>query len=303
MTRDHSVDTVRTSCGRHPRLVAPADACDTHIHLFDHRFPEAATATKATPPDVWVEDYRALQKRLGTRRVVIVQPTTYGLDNSCQIKAANALGRDARLVVVVDDQVSDTELRRLAGSGACGARFFMLSGGAVPWAALQPVAARIAPFDWHVELQMNGRELPERADQLRELPARVVIDHIGRFMDPVSPDHPSFVALLRLLETGRFWVKLSAPYVSSRSGGPDFADVGALARELVRRFPERVLWASNWPHPGQPGHPDEADLLDLLLEWADDDATRRRILVDNPAKLYGFPAVETTRISAAIAGE
>ncbi|MDX9862600.1 MAG: amidohydrolase family protein [Rhodospirillales bacterium] len=297
MTFDASADTLRE---RRPRLVVPRNACDTHVHFFDRRFPEAATATKATPPDVWVDDYRAIQRRLGTTRVVVVQPTTYGLDNACQAEAAACFGDDACLVVVVDDSVTDDELRRLTALGARGTRFFMVSGGAVPWEAMAPVADRVARYGWHIELHLNGRDLPDRISLLHSLPVPVVIDHVGRFMDPVEIDHPSFIALLQLLETGRFWVKLSAPYVNSRSGPPRFSDVGVLARELARRFPERMVWASNWPHPGQPGHPDEADLLDLLVEWVDSEATRHRILVDNPAELYGFPVAAEVLVAGSV---
>ena len=154
---------------------------------------------------------------------------------------------------------------------------------------LEELAARVQPFGWHTQIQLDGRGFPEREAVLKRLPGTVVVDHVGRFHDPVPVDHPSFKVLQRLVDTGRFFVKLSAPYESqSRVGPPHWSDVGALAKALVAQAPERMLWASNWPHPGQSQIPDEADLLDLLLEWAPDDATRRRILVDNPAALYGF---------------
>jgi D-galactarolactone isomerase len=123
---------------------------------------------------------------------------------------------------------------------------------------------------------------------LKHLPCDLVVDHVGRFMGPVPTDHPAFKVLLGFLETGRCWVKLSAPYESSESGPPDWADITAEARALVKAAPERMLWASNWPHPGQKNPPDEADLLDLLLDWVDDEAVRNRILTENPADLYGF---------------
>jgi D-galactarolactone isomerase len=166
----------------------------------------------------------------------------------------------------------------------------MLRGGVLPWEILEEMAARVRPFGWHVQLQCNGRELPERTAMLERLPGALVIDHVGRFMDPVPLDHPAFACLLGLLEAGRTWVKLSATYESSRSGPQAYEDVTALAQALVRAAPERMLWASNWPHPGHtdPRIRDEALLLDLLLEWTPDEATRQRILVDNPAGLYGF---------------
>jgi D-galactarolactone isomerase len=274
-----------------PRLKTPAGATDTHIHFYDtaERYPIAPSAA-FLPSPARLADYRKLQQRLGLERVIVVQPSAYGTDNRCTMDAVAELGQAARAVVVVDQSVSDAELERLTKAGARGIRFHMLKGGALPRDILEEMAARVHPFGWHVQLQCNGRELPEREAMLRRLPGHLVIDHVGRFMHPVPLDHPAFACLLGLLETGRVWVKLSAPYESSRSGPPAYEDVSALAQALVRAAPERMLWASNWPHPGQsdPRVRDEAQLLDLLIEWAPEEAMRSRILVDNPAALYGF---------------
>jgi len=274
-----------------PRLEAPSGACDTHIHFYDARYPTAPTAL-ATQPDAGVADYRAVQARLGLERTVVVQPSAYGFDNRCTLEGVAALGLDrARGVAVVDEAVSEAELERLTAAGIRGARFLMMPGGALPWEALDAVASRVQAAGWHVQLQLDGRLLPEREARIRAWPGRVVIDHVGKFLEPVPVDHPAFRRLLALLETGRVWVKLSAPYEVSKSGAPHYGDVGRLARALVRAAPERMVWASNWPHPSVNPKPDEADLLDLLLDWAPDEATRRRILVDNPAELYGFAPV------------
>ena len=270
-----------------PRLVAPPGTCDTHMHFYNAAFPSAPTALM-TPPDAVVDDYRALQKRLNLERVVIVQPSTYGLDNSCQLAALKAFGEKARGVMAVDTSTPDAELERLTRLGVRGARFHMLPGGAVPWEMLEEVAARVHNFGWHIQLQMNGRDFPLREAVLKRLPGMLVVDHLGRFMDPVATDDPAFKALLRLVESGRCWVKLSGPYESSVTGAPDWADVAPEARALARAAPERMLWASNWPHPGRKNPPDEADLLDVLLDWVDDETVRNRILADNPAELYGF---------------
>jgi D-galactarolactone isomerase len=235
-----------------------------------------------------VEDYRSLQKRLNLERVVIVQPTTYGLDNSCQLDALKAFGDDARGVMVADTSTSDEELDRLTQLGVRGVRFHMLPGGVLPWSIFEDMAARVHNFGWHVQLQMNGREFPEWEAMLKRLACDLVVDHVGRFMGPVATDAPAFKVLMRFLETGKCWVKLSAPYESSELGAPNWADVALEARALAMAAPERMLWASNWPHPGQKNPPDEADLLDLLLEWVDDETVRNKILVDNPAELYGF---------------
>ena len=272
---------------KRPRLIAPKGACDTHTHSYNAAFPSAPTALM-TPPDTSFDDYRALQKRLNLERVVIVQPSTYGLDNSCQLAALKAFGANARGVMVVDTSTSDAELDRLTRLGVRGARFHMFPGGVVPWEMLEEVAARVHNFGWHIQLHMAGKEFPLREAVLKRLPGTLVVDHIGRFIGPTSIDDPAVKAPLRLLETGRCWVKLSCPYESSVSGAPDWADVALVARALAKAAPERMLWASNWPHPGQKNPPDEADLLDLLLDWVDDETVRNKILADNPAELYGF---------------
>jgi D-galactarolactone isomerase len=270
-----------------PKLVAPPGTCDTHMHFYNAKFPTAPTAL-STPPDAWTDDYEKVQERLGLQRVVVVQPTTYGRDNACQLEAMAHFGANARGVLVADTDTTDAELERLTGLGARGIRFHMLPGGALPWEMLEEMAARVHAFGWHVQLQMNGRDLPEREAMLKRLPGTLVVDHVGRFMDPVPVDDAAFKVLLGLLEGGRCWVKLSAPYESSVSGPPRFEDVAIEARALVKAAPERMLWASNWPHPGKDPQPDDALMLDLLSDWVDDDATRARILVDNPAELYGF---------------
>lgn len=274
-----------------PQLHAPSLACDCHMHVYgpEDRYPLAPTAP-FPPPPAGVDEYRKVQKRLGLQRVIVVQPSAYGKDNRCTMDAVTEIGEAARAVVVVDSSTTDRELDDLTRDGARGIRFHMLAGGVLPWDMLDEMAARAHDIGWHIQLQFDGRELPEREAALRRLPGTLVIDHTGKFLEPVPPDHEAFRCLLGLVETGRVWVKLSAPYETSMVGPPRYDDVGALARELVKAAPERMLWASNWPHPGQTGdrRPDEATLLDLLLHWADDDATRRRILVDNPAALYGF---------------
>jgi D-galactarolactone isomerase len=157
------------------------------------------------------------------------------------------------------------------------------------WEDLDQLAGKVHEFGWHVQLQLDGRQLPDHIAQLRRLPGQLQIDHTGKFIEPVSTGDPAFKALLDLVDGGRCWVKLAAPYETSRTGPPLYSDVGELAKALVAAFPERILWASNWPHPSaQDNPPDNAMLLDLLLDWADDDTARKRILVDNPAALYGF---------------
>jgi D-galactarolactone isomerase len=271
-----------------PKLQAPPGACDTHMHIYEPRFP--ARPEVAKPPVAPVSAYLELRKRLGLARTIVVQPNAYGADNRCTLGAIAALCPSARGVAVVDTSVTDAELARLTKAGIRAVRFMMLPGGPLTWDILEEVATRVHAFGWHVNLQLDGRTLPERMALLERLPGELVVDHVGKFLEPVTTDHPGFKALLRLIAGGRTWVKLSAPYEVSKVGAPSYGDVGALAKALVKAAPERMLWASNWPHPSAKpdAMPDDANLLDLLLDWAPDAATRTKILVDNPARLYGF---------------
>ena len=269
-------------------MTFPAGACDTHMHVYDSRYSAASTAT-IFPPDAHVDEYRAVQAELGLERVVVVQPTTYGLDNRCQLEAAEHFGDAARLVVVVNAHTPPTELQRLHNRGARGARFHMLPGGAVEWDELVPTARHVAELGWHIQIQMDGNLLHERVELLRSLPTDVVVDHVGRFMPPPAPDSDAFGALLGLLDTGRCWVKLSAPYESTHDGAPRYPAVTALAEHLVAHAPERLVWASNWPHPKQDDPLTPSELAALAACWLPTDDLRRHVLVTNPARLYDFP--------------
>jgi D-galactarolactone isomerase len=272
-----------------PCLKAPPGTTDTHVHIYDRRFPRAPTATM-DPADALVPHYRAMCARIGIERTVVVQPSIYGTDNRCTMEAVAAMVPNARAVVVVDQTVTDAELDRLTKAGARGIRFHMLAGGVLPWDILETMGARVASFGWLVQLQLDGRDLPQCETLIRRVKTPLIIDHTGKFLEPVEPDHPAFLTLLRLLENGRTYVKLAAAYETSKVGPPGYDDVGKLAGTLVRAAPERILWASNWPHPtpGPFGRPSDANLLDLLLDWAPDETARRAILVDNPAQLFGF---------------
>ena len=263
-----------------------AGACDTHIHVYDDAFPIAPT-TVLRPSNASVADYQAVQEHVGLERVVLVQPTTYGLDNSCQLAAMTELGDRARGVMVVDANTALGELDRLTEVGVKGARFHMLPGGAVGWEHLAPVAERIIPRGWHVQLQLDGHELASRLEQLLPLAEHLVVDHVGRFMPPTAPTSEAFAALLALVDAGAH-VKLSAPYESAKDSTHRYDEVSECVAALVAAAPDRMLWASNWPHPGQDDPPSLDDLSVLLDRWLPTDALRRQVLVDNPARLYDF---------------
>jgi D-galactarolactone isomerase len=272
-----------------PHLDVPAGAADCHHHIYDPRFPPDARAA-LRPGEASVADYRALQRRLGTARNVVVQPSTYGTDNTCLLDALRQFGPAARGVAVVDDAVAGTELAALHRAGVRGIRFNLVQAVATTADMLAPLGARVHALGWHVQLNIAAALLPALAGTLARLPCPVAFDHLAHLPPEAGTAGPAFTALARLLENGRTWVKLSGAYLESRVGPPDYADMTALAQALVRLAPERMVWGSDWPHPTARGDkPDDARLLDLLADWVPDGAARRRVLVDNPATLYDFP--------------
>ena len=273
-----------------PKLKAPAHACDCHMHFYDDRYPVASTAT-LRPPNSTIEDYRLLQKRIGTSRTVIVTPSTYGTDNRPSLAAAAKLGSSARVVAVVDDTVTDAELKRLAGLGVCAIRFNLVQKGATTLEMLEPMAARVHALGWHVQIHMLGDQIVQIEELLSRLPAPIVFDHMGRVPQPAGIEHPAFRVILRLLERERAWVKVSGAYHDTKVGPPGYGDTSAVGRAFVKAAPERVVWGTDWPHPTVKelaNKPDDAILFDLLADWAPDSRTLRKILVENPAALYGF---------------
>jgi D-galactarolactone isomerase len=267
----------------------PAGACDCHVHIYEDRYALAPSAT-FKPPHAPVSAYRKVQRALGLQRVVLVQPTGYGFDNRCLLDALAQMGAAACGIAIVAPDTGDEQLQRLHAAGVRGLRYMMLagSGGLMRWDDLADAAARVAPLGWTINLQFDGREMPQRKALLDSLPGKVVIDHIGRFVEPVPVTDPAFKALQAVLDREQRWVKLSGPYETSKSGPPDYADVSALARALAASHPERCLWASNWPHPNRQPLPEDAAMLALLNDWAPDARVREAILVANAAAAYAF---------------
>jgi D-galactarolactone isomerase len=274
-----------------PTLDAPVNACDCHHYIYDGRFAVSPHWRQGFPAGATVPDYRLLQRRLGTTRSVVVQPSTYGVDNRCLVDALRQLGPASRGVAVVDTEVQVAELKQLTDAGVCAVRVNFVSPqtwGTTTPEILAALAKRVAPFGWHVQILMTGDQIAVHEVAIRSLPIKIVIDHLGRIPEPGGVRHPGFAAVQRLLDTGRVWVKLTEPYEDSKLG-PPYKDTSEVARAFVQTVPERLLWGTDWPHPTQrETKPDDGLLLDLLADWAPDDAKRRRILVDNPAELFGF---------------
>jgi D-galactarolactone isomerase len=270
-----------------PALKAPANAADCHHHIYDARFPEAPNAV-LHPPDALVDDYRALQRRIGTTRSVIIQPSTYGVDNRCALAALAALGPSARLVAVVNDEVTEAELKRLDGLGARGIRFNLAQAGATTPEMIAPLSKRVAPLGWHLQINAPADRILEILPILERAPTPLVFDHLAHVPEPEGVSHALFGKIRALLDKGRTWVKLSGAYVDTKAGPPAYADSSAIARAYVKAAPERLVWGSDWPHPTEQQKPDDAVLFDLLSDWAPEARVRHRILVENPEALYGF---------------
>ncbi|HWT98165.1 MAG TPA: amidohydrolase family protein [Terriglobales bacterium] len=279
----------RPLSGPAPRLKVPAGATDCHMHVYLDGF----TSQPGGPPIAelaTVADYALVQQRLGLERAVIVQSNAYQFDNGATLAALDQIGKQrARAVITVSPEMTYRDLQALDDRGVRGVRVMNLPGGAVKIAEMKPVERLARDIGWHLIVQFKGQEATQHLDALRAIETDYVIDHIGKFIPPVAADDPQVDAILRLLDRGNAWFKACGAYETSLTGRPDFADVAPLVRRVIAQAPERVIWGSNWPHVGVPrsAYPDDAEQLDLLLDWAAPDVCRK-ILVDNPARLYGF---------------
>lgn len=275
--------------GPSPQLKAPAGATDCHMHLYLPGY-----TSQPGGPDIaelaTVEDYRKVQRRLSLERVVITQSNAYQFDNRAVLEGVAQIGQtNARAIVAVRPDATEANIDAFNSQGARGARIMQLPGGAVGIDQLVEVEARIRPFGWHLIVQFNGRMIDDYLPVLKNIQTDYIIDHIGKFMDPVADDDKRVDRIAELLDRGNAWIKICGGYETSLSGGPIYEDVGPVAKRLIEHAPERVIWGSNWPHVGVPRekYPDDAEQLDVLLHWASS-SMQQKILVDNPARLYGF---------------
>ena len=279
-----------------PKLKAPPGACDCHHHIYDPaRFPPSRPSAQQVP-NARVEDYRLLQRRLGLSRDIVVTPTPYPApvsDNQVTLDAMRQLGPNARGVVIVYPEITDAELKAYDAAGVRGVRYSLTSGrpGAASTASpadIEAMSKRVNALGWHVQFNTTAEQIVAAEDLLKRLASPIVFDHMGHLPQPEGIGHPGFRIIRELIDKGRTWVKLSVTYDSSKDGPPGYADVNRVGQAYVRAAPERLVWGSNWPHPSEPAKPDDAMLFDLLAQWAPDEATRNRILVQNPETLYGF---------------
>lgn len=291
---------------RATHFAVPAGSCDTHAHVVGphDRYPLSGTRQGIVPPEALLSDYMGMLDALGIARGVLVQPSAYGTDNTSLLDALAAYPDRLRGIAILEAHEMDHDhLMRLSEAGVRGLRFNTRgssptsagSSAPVPLDAVLDAGPRLADAGLHAQFLMLIDRFPDADKQLKDYPVDIVIDHMGYPSPEAGVNSAGMNSLLRLLDTGRCWIKLSAPYRFSGQDVP-YDDVAAIAQRLVQAAPERMLWASDWPHSAsfppnqQPKRtmPNDGTLLDLLETWAPDAATRQKILVDNPARLYGL---------------
>ena len=283
----------------------PAGACDchTHIHGDPAKFP-FFSGRVYTPELASPEEMSALHKALHIERVVIVTPSIYGPDNSATLFGIKARGATARGVAVIDDKTSDADLDAMNQAGIRGIRLNLATGGdnnpASGRRRFQAAAERVKGRNWHVQMYTNLAMISAIKDLVAASPVPVVIDHFGGARAELGPQQPGFAELVGLVRSGQAYVKISGAYRASKLA-PDYTDVVPLAQALIAANPDRIVWGTDWPHPNSTTPPgrkptdvtplfaiDDGRVLNQLPVWTPDPATRKKILVDNPARLYGF---------------
>lgn len=279
---------------RKPRLIAPAGACDTHLHVYGARelYPLAAERNYTPDPHSTLDDYLRVHQVLGLERAVIVTGSANGTNNRATLDAITRMGGQFKGLALLEPAIGDAELRRFAESGITGFRVKADGKGGLSFDDAEKIAERVAGFSWHVEFMSQSlAEVIAASPFLSRLKLPYVFDHVAHVEPDQNKNHPEFRELLAVLKNeAQAWINLYSFYQLSRSGAPDYTDMNDVVRDIIDARPDRVIWGSNWPHAGiSVPMPDDADLLDFLLAVAPEEKTRRLILVDNPARLYGWP--------------
>lgn len=284
-------------------FAVPDGACDCHVHTFDPQHFPYSPSRPYTPEPVSVDELRSLHRKLQMSRVVVVQTTVYGSDNSGVLDAMKQLGSRARGVAVIDEKTPDSALDEMHRAGIRGIRLNLETAGQtdpeIGRKRFQSAVERIKNRKWHIQIYARLSVIQGIKDQVAASPLPVVFDHFGGAQAALGSDQSGLASLMSLIRTGKAYVKISAPYRSSMNP-PEYADLAPIARALIASNPQRILWGSDWPHPGipVPGRSiseltpffqiDDGQVLNLLPKWAPEAATRKTILVENPATLYEF---------------
>lgn len=272
-----------------PRFAMPRGACDTHAHVIPDGEWTLVPGANYTPAPAPASVHLNMLDALGIERGVVVQPSIFGTDNAAVVQAIAHAPQRLRGVAVVDASMSDAALQALHSQGIRGARFNVMLGGGGGLKAMTELSPRLAALGWHAEILVDGHLLPELAPALKALPCRLVIDHMASLRADVGLDAAPTRALRALVTERDTWVKLSGAYrLADQALDPRLAERG---RMLVQEAPDRMVWGSDWPHVAFSVMPDAGELLNVLADWFNaDPAALQRILVDNPARLFDFPA-------------
>jgi len=282
---------VRKLSGDAPRTRLPKGAVDTQMHMYLPGFPAREGGPGMPPGDLPTPDqYRQVMRWLGVDRVIVTQANAHQFDNANLLACLAEMGDAACGVAVITGETTDAEMARLSEAGCVGARIMDLPGGAIGLDALEAVDARSAAAGWMMAVQFDGSALPELEPRLSALKSRWVLDHHAKIFDGATSEH--ITVIKRLIDRGNVWFKFAGCYESSRLGGPDFEDIAAVAREIARHAPERIVWGTNWPHnlaKSTADYPDDAALLDTTLGWLPSDEARDLALVNNSQELFKLP--------------
>jgi predicted TIM-barrel fold metal-dependent hydrolase len=273
---------------RKPAFTLPLKSCDAHCHVFGpaSRFPYAPNR-RYTPEDAPKEALAALHSHLGIERAVIVQASCHGTDNAAMLDCIAADPNRYRGVAIVDDSFTDTDYERLHRGGVRGVRFNFVKhlGGAPDITIFNRVLDRIKGRGWHVVLHLDAPDIGPLSAMMRALPLPFVVDHMGRVPGKIGVDQPALKSLIELSRLEKCWIKVCG---SERISLPPYTEAVPIARALIEASPDRMLWGTDFPHPNATHETDEADLVDLVPKFAPQPVAQRRLLVDNPARLYGF---------------
>ncbi len=272
-----------------PRFAVPRGACDSHTHVIPEGGWKLVPEANYTPAPAPAQVHLAMLDSLGLDRGVVVQPSIFGTNNTAVVEAIAQAPMRLRGVAVIDPSITDDTLQSLHAKGIRGARFNVMLGGGGGLHAMNELASRLAALDWHAEILVDGQLLPDLLPALQALPCRLVIDHMASLRADVALDAPPALALRALVADRDTWVKLSGTYRLAEQASD--SRLAARGRMLVKEAPDRMVWGSDWPHVACAVMPDAGELLNVLAEWFDaDQATLQRILVNNPARLFDFPA-------------
>ena len=279
---------------RKPSVKLPKGSIDTHVHVFEQGY-ALSPGRGYNPPDSTLADLKHLHATLGVDRVVFTQPSVYGTDNSAILNASQKLNAEtpnrARCVVAITMDIGDDELRRLDQAGVRGVRLNTDNKGGMPvtFDEIPALAARLKPLGWHVEFLFPGKDIIDLMPVFTALTIPLSIGHFAYQPATAGASAPGFKALIELMRRGNTWMKISGANRVSETDLPPYDDVKPLAQALIDAAPDRIMWGTDWPHPNKyVVNPNDGDLVDAFGDWVSDEAMRRKIMVDTPARFYRF---------------